>query len=99
MLLSEDKSVVDALIKILENYESLEYDEEWSAGNDFLKVRKKNPAEKLDFSLTADPICRNLGKVTNRSFFPANAGSGDRDFNRDFNKDWSSFNIHESKKR
>ena len=70
MLLSEDKFVIDALIKILsENYESLEYDEEGARGMDFLKVRKKNPTENLDFSLTADSICETLGKVTNRSFF------------------------------
>ena len=94
MLLSEDKFVIDALIKILsEKYKSLEYDEEWSRGN-VLKVRKKNPTENLDFSLASD-ICGILGKVTNRSFFPANSGSVDRDYD----KDWSVFHIHESKKR
>ena len=41
MLLSENKFVIDALIKILEDYESLEYDEKHSMGKNFLVVAKK----------------------------------------------------------
>lgn len=94
MLLSEDKFVIDSLIKILEDYESLKYNGERSRGKDYLVVVKENPTEKLDISI-AHRISRALGKATNKSFLnPNSEGSGPR--NPD--TDWVSFNIREYRK-
>ena len=95
MLLSEDKFVVDSLKKILEDYESLKYDEVWSRGMDYLVVAKENPTEKIDLSI-AHRISEALGNATNRTFLnPTSAGSGS---SRNPYTDWSSFKIREHKK-
>lgn len=81
-------------IKILEDYESLEYDEKHSKGKDFLVVRKKDPTERLDISI-AHRISRALGEATNRNFLnPNSMGSGSH--NPD--TDWGNFNIREDRK-
>ena len=92
MLLSEDQAVVDALKKILEGYEYLEYDEESSKNRDFLRVKVTDPTADRDISVAAR-ISRELGRVTGRDFLnPTSVGSGTR--NPD--TDWGGFNIHES---
>ena len=92
MLLSENQSVVDALKKILEDYEYLEYDEEYSRNRDLLRVKVTDPKTDRDIS-DAHDISRILGISTGRDFrSPGSAGSGPR--NPD--TDWGGFNICES---
>ena len=92
MLLSEYQAVVDTLNKILEGYEYLEYDEESSRNQDFLRVKVTDPTADRDISV-AHRISRELGRATGRDFLnPVSVGSGPR--NPD--TDWGGFNIHES---
>ena len=94
MLLSENQAVVDALKKILEDYEYLEYDEEYSRNRDLLRVKVTDPNADRDIS-DAHDISRKLGQVTGRYFrSPGSAGSAPR--NPD--TDWEGFNIREYKK-
>ena len=96
MLLSENQAVVDALKKILEgkDYEYLEYDEEYSRNQDFLKVKVTDPKPDRDIS-DAHSISKKLGQVTGRYFLnPASVGSGPRNPETD----WAYFNIREFKK-
>ena len=94
MLLSENQAVVDALKKILEYYEYLEYDEEYSRNQDFLRVKVTTPKTDRDIS-DAHDISRKLGQVTGRYFLnPASVGSGPRNPNTD----WAYFNIREYKR-
>ena len=94
MLLSENQAVVDALKKILEDYEYLEYDEEYSRNQDFLRVKVTDPKTDRDIS-DAHDISRKLGQVTERYFLnPASVGSGPRNPNTD----WAYFNIREYKR-
>ena len=94
MLLSENQAVVDALKKILEDYECLEYDEEYSRNQDFLRVKVTDPKTDRDISGAHD-ISRKLGQVTGRYFLnPASVGSGPRNPNTG----WAYFNIREYKR-
>ena len=94
MLLSENQAAVDALKKILEDYGYLEYDEEYSRNQDFLRVKVTNPKTDRDIS-DAHDISRKLGQVTGRYFLnPASVGSGPRNPETD----WTYFNIREYKR-
>ena len=94
MLLSENQAVVDALKEILEDYEYLEYDEEYSRNRDFLRVKVTNPNTPRDISV-AHRIIRELGRSTGRDFLnPTSVGSGPRNPNTD----WAYFNIREYKR-
>ena len=94
MLLSENQAVVDALKKILEDYAYLEYDEESSRNQDFLRVKVTDPKTNRDISV-ARRISRELGISTGIDFLnPSSAGSGPRNPNTD----WTYFNIREYKK-
>lgn len=94
MLLSENQAVVDALKEILEGYEYLEYDEEYSRNRDFLRVKVTDPETDRDIS-DAHSISRELGQVTEKYFLnPASVGSGPRNPETD----WAYFNIREYKR-
>ena len=96
MLLSENQAIVDALKKILEGegYEYLEYDEEYSRNQDFLRVKVPCLNTPRDIS-DAHRISRELGQVTGKYFLnPASAGSGPRNPETD----WAGFNIREYKR-
>lgn len=94
MFLSEDQAVVDALKKILEDYEYLEYDEAYSRNRDLLRVKVTDPKPDRDISV-AHRISRELGQVTGRYFLnPASVGSGPRNPETD----WAYFNIREYKR-
>ena len=94
MKLSEDKTVIDALKRILEDYDYLEYDEVYSENRDLLKVKVTKNVDK-DFTVTRQ-IVKKLEQCTGKDFYtPQSAGS----LPRDRDKDWEGFNIHERKQR
>ena len=94
MLLSENQAIVDRLKQILEDYEYLEYDEEYSRNQDFLKVKVTDPKPDRHIS-DAHSISKKLGQVTERYFLnPSSVGSGPRNPETD----WVYFNIREYKR-
>ena len=73
MKLSENPKIVQALKRILKDYDSLQYDEKRSKG-DVLSIKVTSPNTERDFE-----ICENvrnaLEKSTNMSFFVPGPGS------------------------
>ena len=95
MKLSEDKTVIDALKRILEDYDYLEYDETRPENWDSLRVKVTKYVDR-DFEVITRQIVKKLEQCTGRDFIlPQNVHTGDGD--RD--KDWIDFYIHERKQR
>lgn len=68
-MLSQDQAVVDALKKILEGYNYLEYDEVHSNNRDLLKVKLTRLDCKLDHH-GAQQICKKLECATGKKICP-----------------------------
>ena len=68
MLLSENREVVDALNRILESYDYLEYDEQSSKRLNGLRVKVTNLDADRNISV-AGHICNALHEKTKRRFF------------------------------
>lgn len=99
MKLAEDKQVVEALKKILEDYDYLEYDEFmsesgrsgalWTGDTLWIKVTDYDGKRNKGWGVP-ERICQELGKATNRKF---SASPGDCDFDFDV---WDSILIKET---
>ena len=100
MKLSEDKTVIDALKRILEDYDYLEYDETRSENWDFLRVKVTKYVDR-DFEVITRQIVKKLEQCTGRDLLmPANVGNEiEERVPRNPDKDWTGFNIHERKQR
>ena len=91
MQLWKDQTVVEALNKILEDYDYLEYDEAASKRINALKVKVTRSDVKRDISV-AGRICRALEKETGRRFFvPSVVTHGAQNWA----KVWTYFNVRE----
>ena len=88
MKLSEDREVVDALRRILEDYDGLKYDEVWSENLDILRITVTENVDRD--SSHARQITKRLERATGRVFYPSGfitTGNADPD------KDWDGFTI------
>ena len=87
----EDQEIVDALKRILEDYNYLEYDEEASRRTTELRVKVTRLDADRDFSVTGR-ICRALEQDTRKSFFvPGVVTHG----SQNWEKEWTFFTVRE----
>ncbi len=92
MQLSENPKIVEALKRILKDYDYLEYDESRSKG-DVLSVKVTILDTERDFEVCGR-ICNKLEEATNLSFFVPGPGPGSVYSNgADWAKVWTYFNL------